>query len=62
MKTKKIIRDLESEAPSRMSGVTYTEQDANYVRGLVKSGIPYEDALRYCLKGVEFSLDLNLVA
>ena len=45
-----------------MSGVTYTEQDANYVRGLVSSGIPYEDALRYCLKGVEYSLDLNLVA
>ena len=58
MKTKKIIRDLESEAPSRMSGVTYTEQDANYV----SSGIPYEDALRYCLTGVEYSLDLNLVA
>lgn len=62
MKTKKIIRDLESEAPDRMRGVTYTEQDADYIRDLVKQGIPYEDALSYCLKGIEYSLDLEFVA
>jgi hypothetical protein len=63
MKTKKIIRDLETEAPDRMSGVEFTEHDANYVRNLVKRHkVPYEDALRYCLAGVEYSLDLKFVA
>ena len=60
MRLIKIIQDLVSEAPDCMQGTEFTSQDAIYVRNLVKSGVPYEEALQNCFRGINYTIDLKV--
>lgn len=48
-----IMFDLVDNAKDyELEGVEFTQEDADYVEGLIKNGTPYDVAIEECLNGI----------